>query len=69
VTLYVWDISATPGGTLTIDSAPASAVQGETGTVVASWTGATLGQWHLGAVSHSNAGGFIGLTLVEVDNR
>jgi hypothetical protein len=69
VTLYVWDISATPGGTLVIDSAPAAAVQGESGTVEASWTGATAGQWHLGAVSHSNADGIIGLTVVEVDNR
>ncbi len=69
VTLYVWDISATPGGTLTVDSAPASAVQGDTGTVQASWTGATAGQWYLGAVSHSDADGPIGLTLVEVDNR
>jgi subtilisin family serine protease len=69
VTLYVWDISATPGGTLTVDSAPTSAIQGETGTVVASWTGATAGQWHLGAVSHNNADGLVGVTLVEVDNR
>jgi hypothetical protein len=69
VTLYVWDISATPGGTLTIDSAPVSAIQGDTGTVVASWTGATAGQWYLGAVSHSSASELIGLTMVEVDNR
>ena len=69
VTLYVWDISATPGGSLTIDSAPASAVQGDTGTIQASWTGATLGQWHLGAVSHSDGSGIIGVTIVEVDNR
>jgi len=70
VTLYVWDISATPGGSLTIDSAPASAVQGDTGTVEASWTGATAGQWHLGAVSHTmDTLGDLGITLVNVDNR
>ncbi|MGH3737705.1 MAG: S8 family peptidase [Micromonosporaceae bacterium] len=69
VTLYAWDISATPGGSLVIDSAPAAATRATTGTVQASWTGATLGQWHLGAVSHSDADGPIGLTLVEVDNR
>ena len=69
VTLYVWDISATPGGTLTIDSAPPAAIQGDTDTVEASWTGATAGVWYLGAVSHGNADGLIGLTLVEVDNR
>ncbi len=67
--MYSWVISATPGGNMTIDSAPASAVIGETGTVDVSWTGATAGQWHLGAVSHTGDSGLMGLTLVEVDNR
>lgn len=67
--MYSWVISATPGGNLTIDSAPASATTGATETIDVSWTGATAGQWHLGAVSHSDAGGVIGLTLVNVDNR
>jgi len=66
--LYTWTISATPGGTLTVDSAPTSATLGATETIDVSWTGATAGQW-LGAVSHSDAGGFIDVTLVEVDNR
>jgi hypothetical protein len=68
-TMYSWTISATPGGNLSIDSAPSSAVIGTIGTIDISWTGATAGQWHLGAVSHSNSGGVIGRTLVEVDNR
>ena len=68
-TMYSWTISATPGGSLVIDSAPSSAVIGTVGTIDLSWTGATAGQWHLGAVSHSDSGGVIGLTLVEVDNR
>jgi subtilisin family serine protease len=68
-TMYSWLVPATPGGNLTVDSAPASATLGETATIEASWTGATAGEWHLGAVSHSNADGVIGLTLVEVDNR
>jgi hypothetical protein len=34
-----------------------------------SWSGATAGQWHLGAVSHTGDVGLMGLTLVEVDNR
>ena len=68
-TLYAWIISATPGGNMTVDSAPASATLGATEPVAISWTGAADGEWHLGAVSHADANGLIGLTLVEVDNR
>lgn len=68
-TMYSWAISETPGGNLTIDSAPTSATLSQTGTIEASWSGAADGQWHLGAVGHSDASGIIGLTLVEVDNR
>ncbi len=68
-TLYAWIVSATPGGNMTVDSAPAAATLGATEPVDVSWTGATAGEWHLGAVSHSDAAGLIGLTLVEVDNR
>jgi len=67
--MYTWAVSATPGGNLTIDSAPASATLGATEAVDLSWTGATAGEWHLGAVSHTGDGGLMGLTLVEVDNR
>ena len=68
-TLYIWVISATPGGNMMVDSAPASAVSGAMENVDVSWTGATAGEWHLGAVSHADGGGLLGLTLVEVDNR
>lgn len=67
--LYTWAISATPGGNLNIDSAPTEAVIGTIGRVDLSWTGATAGQWHLGAVSHTGDAGLMGLTLVNVDNR
>lgn len=67
--LYAWVISATPGGNLSIDAAPTSAVLGTTEPVDASWTGAAMGTWHLGAVSHTGDVGLMGLTLVEVDNR
>jgi subtilisin family serine protease len=67
--LYTWVISATPGGNLVVDSAPASATLGSTETVGVSWTGATAGQWHLGAVSHTGDVGLMGLTLINVDNR
>ncbi|MFN2203690.1 MAG: S8 family serine peptidase [Caldilineaceae bacterium] len=67
--LYTWIISNTPGGNMVIDSAPTSASQGTTGTINLSWSGATAGQWHFGAVSHTGDAGLMGLTLVEVDNR
>jgi hypothetical protein len=44
-------------------------VSGTVGSVDLSWTGATAGQWHLGAVRHNDGSGPIGMTLVEVDNR
>lgn len=68
--LYTWQIPNATGGTLQIDSAPASATIGTTGTVDYSWTGATLGQWWFGAISHhGNGGALLTRTLVEVDNR
>jgi hypothetical protein len=65
--LQTWDVSATPGGSLVVDSAPASATIGTTGTVDVSWSGVGLGNY-LGAVSHSDSGGVIELTLVEIAN-
>lgn len=67
--LYTWAVSATPGGNLSIDSAPTSATMGTVGAVDLSWAGATTGQWHLGAVSHTGDTGLMGLTLIDVDNR
>jgi hypothetical protein len=67
--MYSWIVSATPGGSMTIDSAPASATLGAVETINVSWTGATAGEWHLGAVSHTGDVGLMGLTLVNVDNR
>ena len=66
-TLFDWSVSATPGGNLSVDSAPASATLGETGTVDISWSGAADGTKHLGAISHSDGGGPIDLTAVSVD--
>jgi hypothetical protein len=72
-TMYDWIISATPGGSLSIVSAPASATLATSGTIEGSWTGAS-DAWFLGAVSHAGAEGdddpgLLGLTLVNVDNR
>jgi len=66
-TLHFWNVPATPGGgSLSVDSAPASAVIGTTGTVGFSWAGLTGGIDYLGAVSHSDADGLLGLTLIEI---
>ncbi len=66
--LYAWVVSLTPGGSLSVDSAPATAVAGQTATIDVSWSG--LGDtWYLGAVSHTGDAGLMGLTLVEVDLR
>ncbi|UCE52232.1 MAG: hypothetical protein JSV31_23690 [Desulfobacterales bacterium] len=62
-------VSATSGGNLIIDSAPRSATLKSVETIQVSWTGATAGQWHLDAVSHTGDVGLMGLTLVNVDNR
>jgi subtilisin family serine protease len=67
--MYTWAISTTPGGNLSIDSAPTSATLGAVETIDVSWAGATAGEWHLGAVSHTGDTGIMGLTLVNVDNR
>ena len=65
-TVSMWVVSQTPGGSLNIDSAPASAAVGTTGTVQVSWSGLAAGTDYLGAVSHSDSSGVLGLTMVEV---
>ncbi len=66
-TLFDWSVSATPGGNLSIDSAPASATLGATEAVEVSWAGAAADTKHLGAVSHSLGDGSVELTVVSVD--
>lgn len=66
-TLHYWEVPLASGGSLSLDSAPASAVTGATGTVDISWSGLTAGTSYLGAVSHTGDVGLMGLTLVEVD--
>ena len=71
-TLSSWVVPGSPpdAGNLVITSEPADAVFPSEGTINLSWSGATAGQWHLGAVRHNGpANAFLGLTLVEVDNR
>jgi subtilisin family serine protease len=67
-TLYSWVVPF-EASSLAVDSAPASATLGETGTVSASWSGLDAGTQYLGAVSHSDENGILDLTLVSVDTR
>ena len=68
-TLFDWSVSATPGGSLMIDSAPASATLGATESIDLSWAGLGVDMKYLGAVSHSDAGGVFGLTLINVSTE
>ncbi|MEM9040556.1 MAG: S8 family peptidase [Actinomycetota bacterium] len=66
-TLRTFEVPLEPGtGALAIDSAPAEVSLGESTVVVASWSDLAPGTDHLGAVSHSDADGLVGLTLVEI---
>ena len=66
--MFSWVVSATPGGSMNVDSAPVSAQFNGTETISLSWTGAP-DVWLLGAVSHTVESGLFGLTLVNIDNR
>jgi subtilisin family serine protease len=70
--MWTWAVPSASGGSLSIDSAPTSATIGTVGTINISWSGLTsgsLGDWCLGAVSHTGDSGLMGLTLINVDNR
>lgn len=67
-TLYFWNVPLTSGGSLSVDSAPASAINGETATIDISWSGLAAATDYLGAVSHTGDAGLMGLTLVEVSS-
>jgi subtilisin family serine protease len=65
-TLHYWEVPLASGGSLSVDSAPTSAMVGQTSTIDLSWSGLASGSY-LGAVSHTGDVGLMGLTLVEVD--
>jgi len=70
--MWTWAVPNATGGTLVVDSAPASATIGTVAPVTVSWSGLTssgIGDWYLGAVSHTGPSGLMKLTLVNVDNR
>jgi hypothetical protein len=66
-TLFSWAVPATPGSTNMTLTAPASATLGATETITVDWAGLDAGTKYLGAVSHSDASGLLGLTLVGID--
>ena len=65
-TLFWWAFGPDLGNITNID-APASATLGATGTITVDWEDLAAGEMYLGAVSHSDAGGIFGLTLLEID--
>ncbi len=70
-TAYVWSIPASPpdAGSLVITGEPANATIGTVGQINYSWSGATAGQWHFGAIQHLTGATIMGRTLIEIDNR
>ena len=64
--LSSWVIPATTGGSLSIVSAPTSAVIATTGTVTVGWTGLTAATRYLGDVAHVGPDGLLARTLVSV---
>jgi subtilisin family serine protease len=65
--LQEWIVSATPGGAMTLDSAPTAAVTGTVGTIQASWAGLDPGLRYLGVISHSDGTDLLGFSLIEID--
>ncbi|MDX1408309.1 MAG: S8 family serine peptidase, partial [Saprospiraceae bacterium] len=66
-TLFSWAVPAAPGSANMTVTAPASATLGVTSPVTVDWFGLSAGTKYLGAVSHSDAGGILDLTLIAVD--
>jgi hypothetical protein len=67
-TMYSWIVPATTGGSLQV-TAPSSATSAASANIGVSWSGATNGQWYLGAITHNRDSDVLGMTLVNVDNR
>ncbi|MFK7917101.1 MAG: S8 family serine peptidase [Ilumatobacter sp.] len=62
-----FDVPATPStGQLQIDESPTEVAIGDTVEIAASWSSLEPDTAYLGAVSHADANGLIGLTLVEI---
>lgn len=68
-TLFGWAVPAATGSSnMTISGAPTSATQGSTATLTVNWLGLDDSPTrYLGAISHSDAGGLLDMTLIGVD--
>ncbi|MCK5015094.1 MAG: S8 family serine peptidase, partial [Candidatus Omnitrophica bacterium] len=67
-TLFSWAVPAATGSSnMTISGAPTSATQGSTATLTVNWLGLDDSPRYLGAISHSDAGGLLDMTLIGVD--
>jgi hypothetical protein len=65
-----WDVPLeADAGSLSIISEPEGATAGATETITVGWSGLATGENYLGAVSHNDAEGIIGLTVVEVSTE
>jgi hypothetical protein len=64
--LHQWYLGTAPAGNMTV-SAPASAVQGETGTITIETSGLAPATRYLGSVVYSGAAGMPNPTIVRVD--
>ena len=66
---HSWKVSATPNaGTLKVSSAPTSAVLGQSGTLTYEWSGVAAGTVGVGVLSHKDANGEMGTTIVTITN-
>jgi subtilisin family serine protease len=63
-----WIVPLASGGSLSVDSAPTEATTATTATIDLSWAGLEPDTRYLGAVSHSDAGGVLDLTIVGVES-
>ena len=66
-TLFSWSFSAAAGSTNMTVTAPAAATLGSTESITVDWFGLVASTKYLGAVSHSDASGILGLTLVGIE--
>jgi len=70
IVMFQWEFGLVDdAGNLTL-SAPGSATVGATETITVEWNGLAVGpaERQLGAISHSDANGIQGLTLISIDN-
>jgi hypothetical protein len=68
-TLFDWSFGLVDDRGNMVVTAPGSATLGATETITVDWSGLESDTKYLGAVSHSDAGGLFGLTLVNISTE